>query len=224
MLSEKELALFTLRNIQNNFLIGGVINAIGDPNLPLIDEDGNEYSTAGGELERQLGVMFSGARNAGSFIVFWSRKEENSLKIAPFESNNNDKKFLEVKNQIQDSICIATGVPPILAGIQVAGKLGDNQEKIGAILFMNHKTLKQRIVKDTILNTLFSKFSGMMLDKEGQEIPYVYEKFETKKIQQYEIIPQYIFEALPSGAKIEHIKKNYDVEISEPLTAIPNVQ
>ena len=166
MLAEAEIFLYHLRNIQNNFLLGGVINAYGNPNQPIIERNGEESSwkTVGSELTQQLQDVFAGAKNAGAFIVMWNRLAEEKMDIQPFSGNANDSKFSSVTTQIRDTIITAMQVPPILAGVQVAGKLGDSQEKEGAIMYMNNRVKGLINAKDNALTRLMSKKYGVLTE------------------------------------------------------------
>lgn len=207
MLAEKEILLFHLRNAQNNFLLGGLINAYGNPNQPVVDKNGNDtYETVGEQFNKQMQDLFAGAKNAGSFMVVWNRLADQEFKLEPFSSNSNDQKFLTTAEMLRDAIITAMQVPPVLAGVQIAGKLGDAKEKTGAILFMNNRVRSFIRTKDAILSKLMSVVRNTPT------------QIETIRMKKYEILPDYVYNSLPESAKIEVLREEFGIETTQTET------
>jgi hypothetical protein len=137
---------FHERNINNNFLLSVLIKIVGDPDAAVeTDDAGNVLLTASQEFDQMMQNQFSGSASGGMAMVLWSMVKEQFPEIQEFPTNANDALFETLQQLTIDNITIATKVPPIIAGIQVAGKLGNTQEIMNACELMqsrvNHKQL-----------------------------------------------------------------------------------
>jgi hypothetical protein len=144
--ADAQVAKFHANNIKNNFLLSTLIKMVGDPD-ELITEviknpDGSqttrEVGTVGDEFEEHM-QGFSGAENAGSAMVLWAKNKDQFADITAFPTNSNHDLFITVQQLITDNIAISTQCPPTLAGVQVAGKLGNNQEIANSVALLNSK-------------------------------------------------------------------------------------
>ncbi len=129
---------FHENNINNNFLLGFIIEMLGDPNAPRTHPDDIKTNPDTGEVAnpKTVGERFdldmqdklSGATKGGAALVIWqSITGDTGTKpsITAFPSNAMDTLFVTLAKLITENIARATKVPPILANIEQAGSLSD---------------------------------------------------------------------------------------------------
>lgn len=182
--------LFHRRNIDNNFFLGGILQVQGRPDMEIEDKFGVKR-TLEEIITGKLQTMFAGGNSAGSIMtLFKNNNEESDITYEPITSNNNDEKLLGVLNLCRQYIPTIMGVPSILAGVEVAGKLGDSKEKQGAVKFMNDSTKDLR----EAINNFYKIFFGDV---------------SILKIQEQLEIPDYVWNTLTPEQKQKYIEKNY---------------
>ena len=187
------------KNIQNNFFLGGIMQVQGRPDHEITDEYGKVRKTSE-LLEEKLKNIFAGDGNAGSILVLWKTNEDESdVKYEPIQSNDNDDKMLGIMELCRSYIPTIMGVSPLLAGVEIAGKLGDSKEKEGAVKFQNDKT---KGFREAIENFYF-EFMPIFFENSAQN------DFKIQKIQEQTEIPDFIWQSLTFEQKQEYIKKNY---------------
>jgi hypothetical protein len=69
-----------------------------------------------------------GKGGAGNVAVFAANGKDELPELKEVSTSNNDKLFLQTTPVIQDGICQAHSIPPILMGIRVPGSLGNTSE------------------------------------------------------------------------------------------------
>ena len=107
-------------------------------------------------------------------------------------------------------------VSPLLAGIEIAGKLGDSQEKEGAIKFQNEKTHYLREQVTNFLNVMMSNFVDFDLSVATNE-----DEVKIIPITEYLVIPDLYWQEIPLKEKQRIISEKFNVdfsEINEPIT------
>ena len=147
-------------NLDNNFFLGGILKMVGDPNEAFetkLNSDGEEVTTKTvGEAFNDKMKAFSGSDEAGAMMVLWSDVKDEFPEIEAFPTNANDSTFITLQNLVVDNIPIAYNVPPIIANIQTAGKLGGSQEISNAVALVNGKTEDRRTKLEGVYDELFS--------------------------------------------------------------------
>jgi hypothetical protein len=146
-----EIAKFHISNIRNQFWGGQMINfADGIPT----DEEKQE-------IERQMRNKFSGANNAGRFVLTFSTGKENAPSIQSLTPSDLDKQFDLLNKQIQEEIFVAHNVTsPMLFGIRTEGQLGGRKELSEAYeLFKNTYIMNRVLIVERMINYLTS-FNG----------------------------------------------------------------
>ena len=146
-----EIAKFHISNIRNQFWGGQMINfADGIPT----DEEKQE-------IERQMRNKFSGANNAGRFVLTFSTAKENAPTIQSLTPSDLDKQFDLLNKQIQEEIFVAHNVTsPMLFGIRTEGQLGGRKELAEAFeLFKNTYIMNRVLIVERMINYLTS-FNG----------------------------------------------------------------
>lgn len=69
-----------------------------------------------------------GAANAGKAVVFSANTKEQLPELVPIPTNSNDQLFIQTDGRIDEKICQAHQIDPLLMGIRVSGKLGSGLE------------------------------------------------------------------------------------------------
>lgn len=166
------IAGFHKSNIKNNFLMSILLKVIGDPNAIGNSENGKKNKDL---LKEDLETNFSGPDNAGKAIIFWAKNKEAFPSLESFPTSQNDKLFVAVEGIITDHIARVTKVPPIIANIQVAGKLGGSQEVLNSIDLLKHRVAgKQRLIEDMFNDLIFPIAEKNLLPKQASGEPVVY--------------------------------------------------
>lgn len=212
---------YDYNNIYNNFFLGGVFNVYGDPNEEIYepytykDEFGKEIvdkrfvGTRGEIFNREMQGNFGGGENTGKWMVNWMQNEGQKLDVEPFPVNTNSDLFQSTQERLQNKISHITKVPPSLANIQVAGKLGDSQERLQQVEQLNTAVNIQQSVLQDAYNTLLPLHRNFsMLIKESIKI---------KKLNPFSFIPDKVWDAIPDADKRRYVSENYQINITEPL-------
>lgn len=71
---------------------------------------------------------YSGSSNTGKAMIFFSSSKETAPEVTPVEVSNIDKQFLQTGASIQNNVCYAHRIDPLLAGIKTPGSLGNASE------------------------------------------------------------------------------------------------
>lgn len=154
---------FHANNLDKNFLLSVLWNAIGDPSAPSKNKKYNQLvtgtdgvkritnpKTVGEEFNEMLTTAFAGSSKGGAGIVFWSGNHDTATKVSAFPTNSNHDLFTTLQDLTTKNITIATQVPGILANISEGVNLGsDGNEMRAAIELMQSRvTEEQQILMD----------------------------------------------------------------------------
>lgn len=69
-----------------------------------------------------------GASNAGKAVAFFANNKEQLPDLVTVPTNSNDQLFIQTDGRIDEKICQAHQIDPLIMGIRVSGKLGSGQE------------------------------------------------------------------------------------------------
>lgn len=145
-----EISKFHLKSIQNNFSGNFIINFNnGQPT-----EDVQE------EIERKIKDKFSGADNAGKFMVSFNESKDNGVTVERIQDDNFDKKYESLRTDTYKEIFVAFRAIPQLFGYSLEGTAFNKQEFDEAFALYD-KTTVQPIQRD--LKRSFSKVLGVKL-------------------------------------------------------------
>jgi hypothetical protein len=111
-----EISNFHLKSVQNGYMPGLVISV---PHVPTPEE--REKTAA--ELKAR-----SGTDEANKTIVVYGESKDNMPEFMVLNPTTNDQKFRELIQQINEEIYIGHNSNNVIAGIAVAGKLGNSTE------------------------------------------------------------------------------------------------
>lgn len=145
--TDYEIKQFRLNTVVSGFLGSHMFE------IPYPQED--EDAEALNETIKSL----CGSQGAGKSIVVENPalKEGYGIKITKFENQNYDRQYESTVRTVKDSIIECLGIPPILLGVAVAGKLGTSGEVRDAFAFYNNYTLSDR---NSIVEAFIELFSG----------------------------------------------------------------
>jgi hypothetical protein len=201
---DNKIGIFHERNIDNNFLLSVLFKMVGDPDEALeTDEDGKVRKTVGQAFDEFLSNEFSGAEKGGLVMALWAKVKDDFPEIVPFPSNTNHDLFITLQQLTIDNISISTKVPPILANIQVAGKLGSSQEIVNAIKLMYQRVNKKQRTLERIYKELLTNF---------KDAPNVSE-LTIRNINPVEVVPPEVWSALTKEEQRQFVEANYDIEL-----------
>lgn len=207
---DNSIGEFHENNIDNNFLLSCLIKIAGDPNdAAEVDSEGKTVKTIGDAFDEEITHNMSGKDNAGKMMVLWAKTKEMFPELQAFPANTNDELFKTLQQLTIDNITIATKVPPIIAGIQVSGKLGNTAEII------NSARLLQKVVseKQEILETTYKMLLSYM------EKPFTGEVKINKVTSLTGLDPAYI--SYLSNEEIrKYIAQEYGIELDQSAPVV----
>lgn len=216
---DARITQFHESNLAKNMFISAVLNIPGNGSdkVPVKwDETGkpSEYKTRAELLDEQLSDIATGSENAGSLLVNWTRDSAGNAATFSSPANiANDQLFLNLETSVVDKIARVVRVPPILANIQVAGRLGATQEIKNAMHLLNEQTKKERMSLSMALSHILPAKITASLPPEG---------IDFKPLNITTDMADKHFEALLPNEKREYISKTYDIELEElPTPALP---
>jgi capsid portal protein len=97
-----------------------------------------------------------GAENGGKSAAFFANRNEDLPRFEVIPSNTNDGLFQNTTESIENKICQAHTIDPILMGIRVSGKLGSGTDiKQAYTIFEKNVVMPLRDEVEYIYNSLF---------------------------------------------------------------------
>lgn len=170
-----EMSHFHKSNIQNSIFPSF---AMFFPKKPQSEEEKNMIKDSISKLK--------GAENAGKAAAFFANDKEDLPSIEALPINNNDQLFNQTTESIENKICQAHTIDPILMGIRVSGKLGSGTDiKQAYTIFEKNVVMPLRRDIEYIVNRL--------TDVAGFTVPFV--------INDYQIVNENIIEIEDEGSK-----------------------
>jgi hypothetical protein len=210
MIVENKIGQFHERNIDNNFMQSVIINVFGDPDAPanLQDANSDNYQTNREVFDEQMDERFSGSKVAGGVLVNWIKDKEEMTTIMPFPTNLHDKSFIELDTLCTENITRGFKVPPLLANIKTAGKLGDSTELLNSIKVMQGRANKFQ----TILSRIYSRLIA-------SKVPFFVESWDIKNLNYASILPDEAWGVMTTDEKRDYLNSNFPVDLPkiEPI-------
>lgn len=99
-----------------------------------------------------------GDEGAGNITVCEVESDEQIPELIKIDKAQEKDFYTENELSVQDNIRRAFGFPPILVGVQIAGKLGASQEILEATAYMNGVTNRERREVEEIFTKIYSNF------------------------------------------------------------------
>ena len=152
-----EISKFHLNSILNNFSGNFIINFNnGQPSVDVQEE-----------IERKIKDKFSGADNAGKFLLAFNDSKENGVTVERIQDDNFDKKYDSLRTDTYKEIFIAFRAIPQLFGYNLEN-VGFNTQEYDSAFQLYNKTTVEPIQKD--LKRTFDKIFGV--DNSIEIIPF----------------------------------------------------
>ncbi len=150
-----EISKFHLSSIRNGMMPSKAIEFfIGDPT----DEKKRE-------IEKRFERKFTGAENAGKFVMIFNSDPSKSVNITDLSASELDKQFDLLNKTVQQEIFTGHQVTsPMLFGIKEEGQLGGATElKTAFEIFINTYAKSKQADLETVVN-YFQSLSGLPSD------------------------------------------------------------
>lgn len=141
-----EMSYLHKSNIQNSIFASVMITF---PKKPTSTEEKNSIKDS---IEKA-----KGASNAGRVFAVFANSADQMPKLEPIPTNNNDQLFIQTDGRIDEKICQAHTIDPILMGIRVSGKLGSGSDiKQSYIIWEKNFVIPTREILQNIFDDLVS--------------------------------------------------------------------
>ena len=159
-----EISKFHLNSILNNFSGNFIVNF----NNGIPSEDIQD------EIERKIKNKFSGADNAGKFIVSFNDSKENAVTVERIQDDQFDKKYEALRLQTYKEIFTAFRAQPQLFGMLIEGSLF-NKEEYEQAFGLYYNTVVKPIQKDVIrvFNEIFDVDNSIVFNPFTLDIPSI---------------------------------------------------
>jgi hypothetical protein len=142
--TDYQAKLYKNKNIRTSFTASGMLINMGK-------SETEEQRTA---IQDSL-TEYQGAESAGNMMYGEVDSKEETPTWIPFGVDQaNDTRFKYHEESVELSIVKAYAIPPVLAGIMIAGKLGTSSELEDAYMIYNSETEPERIIVEEQFNRL----------------------------------------------------------------------
>lgn len=158
-----EISKFHLNSILNNFSGNFIINFNNGQPTPDIQE----------EIERKVKEKFSGADNAGKFLIAFNDSKENGVSVERIQDDNFDKKYENLRQDTYKEIFVSFRAIPQLFGYSLEGT-GFNKQEFDEAFRLYNKTTVKPIQEDLI--RIFDKI--FRIDNSISFMPFEIDKAE----------------------------------------------
>lgn len=146
------------------------------------------------------------------------------LEKLAMESKSDGSQFAGMSDSLALSIVSAHGVPPLLAGIQIPGKLGATNELVQAMQAFQSLVIApaQQIFQETLINTLGDKekSGGLGLEVGDFTLNTIIDKVDLQNLDTVARMRQSPQEAKAEGRDLSRGVKKEDEELDERLAKV----
>jgi hypothetical protein len=160
--ADGQIQNFHANNVDNSFAPAFIVKV----GYKLTGEDENGVPMKE-SLRNYISDKLTGADNGGKFAILDNQSKEGSIEIIPFNQSTNHEMYLALQNLIKDNIATAFQVPPVLANIQVSGKLGTAKEIADASIYYQNAVIKH---DQNLLMFYLNKMAKLMEGYDGTTI------------------------------------------------------
>lgn len=143
-----EISKFHLNSILNNFSGNFIINF----------NNGQPTEDIQREIEKKVKDKFSGADNAGKFLIAFNDSKENGVSVERIQDDNFDKKYESLRTDTFKEIFVAFRAIPQLFGYSLEGT-GFNKQEFSEAYDLYNRTTVQPIQRD--IQRTFNKIFGV---------------------------------------------------------------
>jgi hypothetical protein len=160
--TDAQIQNFHANNVDNSFAPAFMVYV--PYKLDGVDENGVPMKES---LRNYIQDRLTGADNGGKFAILDGAQKEGNIQIVPFTQSTSHEMYITLSNLIRDHIATAFQIPPVLAGIQVAGKLGTAKEIADATLYYQNAVIKH---DQNLLMFELNNLAKLMDGYDGTEI------------------------------------------------------
>ena len=152
-----EISKFHLNQAKQGYAPSFILN-FSSQSIPT-EEEMEEFNK---HFERE----YSGTDNAGKIIITYS-ETDGGVELTPIQLNDSDERFINLNEQIQENIVMASEMPPQLV-ILTPGKLGstDERKELQQEFQEFYITPRQEVIEEVINQILGVQFSEEIKLKE----------------------------------------------------------
>lgn len=93
------------------------------------------------EMIKSTIEKMKGATNAGKAVAFFANNKDQLPELVTVPTNSNDNLFIQTDGRIDEKICQAHQIDPLIMGIRVSGKLGSGMELEQSYLTFEKNTI-----------------------------------------------------------------------------------
>ena len=215
--TDAQITEFNYNNLKNNFFGGATITMAGDPTKQIptgkYDDEGQPIMKSWGDIvAEEISRTDLGSENAGKLKMIWVQTSpvDGAVNpaITPFTSNTQADIFTQTLRDVVDNIARVYNVPPILANIQVSGKLGNTEELLNSIDLLIAVTEDRRRTLEKYLNPMLKRLVKWK-EKFGED------GITIQPFSMLRSLPNFVWSELSRKQKIEFIRDNFSIEIQE---------
>lgn len=144
---------YRLRQTTTNFLASHIVE------IPFQFESDEER-----EAQKEVFSDFQGVDKSNKLLMLENpdaADKDGGIKLHKVDIQDGDKMFQITNQTCKDSILEVFSMPPVLAGVQIPGKLG-NQDMKDAYDFYNSVTIDERIMIEEDIKKIFSRFNKII--------------------------------------------------------------
>lgn len=161
-----EISKFHLNSILNNFSGNFIINFNnGQPSVDVQEE-----------IERKVKEKFSGADNAGKFLLAFNDSKENGVTVERIQDDSFDKKYENLRTDTYKEIFVSFRAIPQLFGYSLEGT-GFNKQEFTEAYALYSQTIVKPIQSDIV--RVFNKI--FQIDNSLSFVPF---ELETKAVEE----------------------------------------
>ena len=139
VVTEIEIGKYHLNEILNNFSASAIINF--NNGVPS-DEDKDE-------IEKNVSEKFTGAENAGRFLLTFNDNKENAVTVERLSTDDYDERYSAMAKRVRSEIFTAFRANPNLFGLPTEN-LGFNNEEYESTFKLFNRTVIKPIQKDIL--------------------------------------------------------------------------
>lgn len=158
-----EISKFHLNSILNNFSGNFIINF----------NNGQPTTDVQEEIEKKVKEKFSGADNAGKFLIAFNDSKDNGVSVERIQDDNFDKKYENLRQDTYKEIFVSFRAVPQLFGYSLEGTGFNKQEFDEAFKLYNKTTVKP--IQDDLVR-IFDKI--FKIDNSISFVPFEIDKEE----------------------------------------------